>query len=470
MTTDPMSSDSQSLSPFAVNNVRRFITFRICFNARFYYPIFTILFLDFGLTLEQFALLNVVWAATIVVLEVPSGALADTLGRKNLLVLAGSLMVIEMVLLCVMPIGQSRILFAVLLINRVLSGTAEAAASGADEALAYDALKQQGNIGDWGMVLERQMRLQSMAYIGAMTIGAAVYDPTLVQRVSGLLGFETTFTQDVTLRFPIYLTLVMAILTLITTLGMEEVNTRNDEACFEPAGCGPSVKEAFKLTFQAGGWILKTPFALVVIAAGFAFDHVIRMLLTLNSQYYREIQLPEATFGLISSTMALLGLFIPRIALYLTRKQSPSRNLMLVGGMTLAGLFGMTFFFPFFGVLPAMMISAAMMMVGFFVSHYLNSITPSHQRATVLSFKGLTYNLAYGLIGLLYSLLLTLLKSRATTAQPDMSAEAMESLVFRQSVGLFPWYFMLIFILLVIFSRIQLRGRSDAIPEEASSS
>ena len=61
-------------STFAIRNVRLFIAFRVFFNARFYYPVFTILFLDFGLTLEQFALLNAAWAAAIVLLEVPSGA------------------------------------------------------------------------------------------------------------------------------------------------------------------------------------------------------------------------------------------------------------------------------------------------------------------------------------------------------------------------------------------------------------
>ena len=55
-------------SPFAIRNVRLFIAFRLFFNARFYYPVFTILFLDFGLTLEQFALLNAAWAAAIVLL------------------------------------------------------------------------------------------------------------------------------------------------------------------------------------------------------------------------------------------------------------------------------------------------------------------------------------------------------------------------------------------------------------------
>jgi len=37
----------------------------------------------------------------------------------------------------------------------------------------------------------------------------------------------------------------------------------------------------------------------------------------------------------------------------------------------------------------------------FFMSHYLNEVTPSSHRATVLSFKGMTTNIAYGgVIGL----------------------------------------------------------------------
>ena len=129
---------TQKISPFKIRNIRLFIAFRVFFNSRFYYPVFTILFLDFGLTLEQFALLNLVWALTIVLLEIPSGAPADTIGRKNLLVFAGVCMVLEMGFLCFAPLGNPRLLFYIFLANRVLSGSAEAAASGTDEALAYD--------------------------------------------------------------------------------------------------------------------------------------------------------------------------------------------------------------------------------------------------------------------------------------------------------------------------------------------
>ena len=108
------------------------------------------MFLDFGLTLDQFALLNAAWAAAIVLLEVPSGALADTIGRRKLLVITGILMVIEIAILCFVPLGNVTLLFAVFVVNRILSGAAEAAASGADEALAYDALQAEGMADQWG--------------------------------------------------------------------------------------------------------------------------------------------------------------------------------------------------------------------------------------------------------------------------------------------------------------------------------
>ena len=119
-------------SPFSIPNVRLFIAFKVFFNSRFYYPVFTILFLDFGLSIAQFAILNAVWAATIVIAEVPSGALADIVGRKQLLVFATFIMIIEVGIISFVPKTNPSIIFMVFLVNRILSGFAEAAASGAD--------------------------------------------------------------------------------------------------------------------------------------------------------------------------------------------------------------------------------------------------------------------------------------------------------------------------------------------------
>jgi len=445
-------------SPFGIRNVRLFIAFRVFFNARFYYPVFTILFLDFGLTLEQFALLNAAWAASIVLLEVPSGALADVIGRRNLLVSAGILMVIEIALLCFVPMGNSQFLFVIFLANRVLSGAAEAAASGADEAIAYDSLKKEGDARDWPRVLEKQMRIQSIAYIGAMSIGAAVYDPALMQRLVDALGMNIHLNQEITLRFPLYLTFIMSILTLLTTLKLQEEKPSIQPKDKPPENFGKSMFLAFKLTLQTGGWILKTPFALVIILAGVMFDNCIRMVVTLGSQYYRTINLPEASFGLIGSGLAMLGLIIPWLAYKMVIRHSPVYNLSVMTMVSIIGLIGITFILPIIGLLPMALLSAVMYMGRFFQSHYLNRITASHQRATILSFKGLSFNLAYGLIGVLYSILLVYLRPQVAASNPGLSRAGIENLVFIKSIGWFPWYFLVTLAALLIVSRWQLQN------------
>ncbi len=421
-------------TPFAIRNIRLFIAFRIFFNARFYYPVFTILFLDFGLTIEQFALLNTVWAITIVIAEVPSGALADILGRKYLIVATSCLMVAEMCILAFIPLGNGQVIFWAFLVNRVLSGLAEAMASGADEAIAYDSLKAKGLHGGWPEVLSLQMRLRSAASIITMTLGALVYDPNVVNRILEWLTLPVVLSQQTTMRFPIYLTLVLAILALLTALRLEETPRK------KRPGEGFQTLEALRLTFQAGAWIARTPFALAVILFGMCYDHVLRMIVTMTSQYFRLIHLPDGSFGIIASAMALLGLFVPKVAERMAKSNTPLVNIAWLSGITLLGLFGLSGFFPYFGLLPMALIFVAMLFVSFFTSHYLNMIADSDQRATVLSFNGLAFNLAYGLIGFLFAVLMARLRAAGTAAHPDWEEIAVANAAFQQAIGWFPWY------------------------------
>jgi MFS family permease len=451
--------DTQTTSsPFALNNIRMFIAFRIFFNARFYYPVFTILFLDFGLTISQFAILNAVWAGTIVLMEVPSGALADIWGRRNLLILSSVLMILELLLLCIVPLGHPNLLFAIFLINRVLSGIAEAAASGADEAIAFDSLKEAGLASQWSKVLAMQMRMRSIAFIFAMAIGAAVYDPAFMQRLLAWFGWQVSLTQDITIRFPIYLTLVMSLFSLYSTLRMTDPGATllSDDECSALETCGLTIKEVLLQTLGAGKWILQTPFAMVIIAAAFLFDSIIRMAGTLGSQYYRLIEIPEALFGIIGSGMALLGIIIPRLSMKMVEQHTPRFNLLIVSITTIVGLFGMTLFTPLYGLIPVVILYSGSYMIGFFVSHYLNHITESSKRATVLSFKGLFMNLSYGMFGLLYSLLIAMLRPGLSEKQPDLVPQLLENLVFIQSFQWFPWTFVLGLVIYLAFAKFKL--------------
>jgi MFS family permease len=406
--------------------------------------------LDFGLTIAQFSILNAVWAATIVLAEVPSGALADIVGRKRLLVFATAVMIVEIGIISFMPKINTSIVFIVFLINRVLSGLAEAAASGADEALAYDSLVELGISDQWGRVLEILSRFQSIGFIIAMSLGAAVYDPVLVTKVCKFFGADFDFTQEITMRFPLYLTFILAIGALSATIRMQEIIPKSSAEKSET-----DVRKAFALTFQAGTWILKTPFVLSVFLFGMLFDGIIRMVITLSSQYYRMIDLPESSFGLVGSFVAMLGLIIPKIARSIAENRSPSNGLFVAASLTFVGLISMDFFWPYAGLIPALITFSAMYFTGFFVSFYINKATASEQRATVLSFKGLAYNLSYGILGILYALLLKAEKEGAVVSQ------ALENKIFMDTFIWFPGSFILMFIVLILIYLVWLRNPSN---------
>jgi hypothetical protein len=128
---------------------------------------------------------------------------------------------------------------------------------------------------------------------------------------------------------------------------------------------------------------------------------------------------------------------------------------------TLLGLFGLTFFLPFFGLVPVLWLICVMYMMNFFLSHYLNRITSSEQRATVLSFKGLSFNMAYGAVGLLYSLLIAFLGPQVVKTHPHLSGDPLEDAIFVESLSLFPWYFLLILTALMIFAHWHLRHTDE---------
>ena len=152
---------------------------------------------------------------------------------------------------------------------------------------------------------------------------------------------------------------------------------------------------------------------------------------------------------------------MPRLARKLVQKQPPVFNLGVMAGITLIGLIGMTFFWPIFGLLPVILLVSVIYLQNFFQSHYLNRITSSHQRATVLSFKGLSFNLAYGVIGILYSLLLARLRLQAGAAQPDIVGAQLENLVFIKSIAWFPGYFMVTMMAVLVFAWWRLKNSNE---------
>ena len=418
-------------------NVRRFILFKILFNARFYYPVFAILFLDLGLTPEQFALANTVWAVTIVLLEVPSGALADLVGRRKLLITASLLMVLEMALLLCAPLLGTGFLITCILLNRILSGAAEASASGADEALAYDSLAALGRADRWPLLLEKLGRYQSLAFVFSSIAGALIYDAGALNKIGSWFGADWNLLPENTRLFPAVFTFVSAVTLFISCLGFREVE-HVQRAADEGIDTWQQIRET-------GKWLLRSPMPLALIACALVYDSAVRIVLTFTSSYYRLIELPEASYGLWGSGFALIGFFAAPAGRRLVHSLNASRSLALIGAMLLGGLIGVAMAIPVWGLLFVIPLGFGFYLLNFVVSHHLNAVVESKRRATVLSFKGLATNFSYGLLGAAFAGLLAY-KHDPTGADPATEA-------FGASLPWLTVYFLISLGFLYLFAR-----------------
>jgi MFS family permease len=447
----PVSDDSTDA--IAARNISAFLWFRVLFNSRFYYPVYTILFLDFGLSLEQFATLNMVWAASIVLFEVPSGALADKLGRKHLVVFSAALMVVEMLILCLMPIGGGAVTFALFLVNRVVSGLAEACCSGADEALVYDAIPVEGRAAAWTRVLARMMRWQSFTFMAVALIGAATYSHDFMNRLPGLGGLS----RETCMRLPLWLNLGMAFATLGASLRFVDTHPKSPDR----TSLGAITRASFAQMLATGRWILGCPPAVVLILTGLLYDSFTRLFYTIGSNYYRLLGIDESCNGLILAGSSLIGIGTALVVEKLVGVLKPSHNLGMVAALILAGLTGIALQIAAWqgwaGVLFVVPFWLAMRALHYFLSQYLNSVSDSAHRATVLSFKGLSMNLAYGLVMWCYGVQTAWLRSEHQTGLAGLPKEQTDVALLGLAMPWWPWIFAALAVLLVLFVRMRYR-------------
>ncbi len=397
--------------------------------------------MDLGLTLEQYALLNVIWAGTIILLEIPSGALADVIGRKRVVVLASLLMVAEMVVFAFAPRGDWMFWFLVL--NRFLSGAAEACASGADEALAYDSLSGDDRHSTWPRVLESLMRWKSAGFFIAMVAGAALFDANLVTSLTEWTGWEPA--SGDTVRWPVYATLATSLLCLAVAINFRESPRQTPDNRH-------SLSRAWSNILEGAVHVFTSRHILFLLLGALLIDSFVRIFLTFASNYYRLIDLPPFVNGILGSAIALLGFAAAPLAKKMVARRSVATNFIATASLAFVGLVGTALAWPIWGAWVLVPLGLAMSLLQFFTSNYLNKWTDSHVRATVLSFRGMAFNLGYALAGLFFAGLTAHL--RATHLGAD------ENTIFAMALPWLPSAFLACAILL--WTTLRLTRRSIA--------
>jgi MFS family permease len=150
------------------------------------YPFYAIMFVDHGLSPMEISILFAVWSATVIVLEVPSGVLADKYARKWILFFGQLIRAVGYVCWALFPE------FWGFLIGFILWGIEGPLSSGAFEALVYDELKQVGREAGFVRTIgrTRSFRLIGMivSSVAASWVVSYGYDLLLVASTIAVLG------------------------------------------------------------------------------------------------------------------------------------------------------------------------------------------------------------------------------------------------------------------------------------------
>jgi MFS family permease len=133
------------------------------------YPLYALLFTDAGLGPVEISALFVLWSATGIVLEVPSGALADAVSRRALLVVAPLIGAAGYALWVLVPA------FWAFALGFVLWGVRGALVSGSFEALAYEELAARGAARTYARVLGRSHTAGVAAVVLATALAAPAF-------------------------------------------------------------------------------------------------------------------------------------------------------------------------------------------------------------------------------------------------------------------------------------------------------
>jgi Na+/melibiose symporter-like transporter len=158
------------------NNITKIIIINFCQRFHLYIHAYALLLQSRGLSLLQISTIESVVIGTIFLMEVPTGVIADRIGRK------WSIVASTFCLMCAESIFIFARSYHWYLLIALLTGTGFAFASGAVDALVYDSLPEENRDNEMKRVMGRVGSAGQIAFFIAPIIGAFIIGDATPER------------------------------------------------------------------------------------------------------------------------------------------------------------------------------------------------------------------------------------------------------------------------------------------------
>ncbi|WP_205173539.1 MFS transporter [Bacillus pakistanensis] len=319
-----------------------------------------------GMTIQMVVYTEIIFAITIVLLEVPSGIIADKWGRKNMILL-GAFLEGGMFLILIFATEFWHFAAAIF-----LSGIANSASRGAENALLYDSLLLNGR--------ERSFE----KYLGRLNV-CDVTSAILAALCGSFLASEFTF------EFNYWLSLASMLISVCLSSMLIEPAVKGN------TGESVAFKEYIVASVQ---FFRRNPSVCLMVLSGMVTGASLSFVWEFWQLYLNRLEIPVVYFGLFSAAFMFLSLPGNLLAHILIDRFKYRTLLLTVTAFMSVGFLYVSLIKDFTGLVAISIIFLVSGIIDPLVSGYIHHRMDSSIRATIDSFQSLGLNAVLIMTGL----------------------------------------------------------------------
>lgn len=357
------------------NNITKVIIINFCQRFHLYIHAYALLLQGRGLTLFQISTIESIVIGTIFFMEVPTGIIADRIGRKWSIAASTLLMMSAEAIFLFAQTYEWYIVIA------ILTGTGFAFASGAFEAMVYDSLPPENHDDEMKRAMGRVNSFGQIAFFIAPILGAILIGDASVDNFLPAIAITV-------------LSLFIGLLVSLTLV--------------EPASDWEAEKTSVFTIFRDGVRELRNSPRLIrlVMIVVFTTPFTGTIIGVLGAPYLVGNDVPPIMVGVALSVGSLLAAFTQRYAYKIEQilgaKLAITVLIVLPGVMyiLLASVAG-----PILSLLIVIFIYGTNDMKAPLISAYQNALIASRNRATLLSIINMFVSLFIAIVAPIYAII-----------------------------------------------------------------
>lgn len=345
------------------SNIWKFYLFQIFRNFAFFVPIVVLFWQDNGLNMTNIMLLQSIYAIIVVILEIPTGYFADIYGRKKSLVISSFFLFSS-----IFVYGTGTHFFQ-FLIAEMFWAIANSLISGSDSALVYDTL----------IDLKREKEYKKIW-------GHSIFLSLITLGIANILG---GFIGNINYRWTFYLMLPFLALVIPISFSLKE--PKRHKLIIKKG----YLIELIKIIKYSLIENQKLRWLIIYSGIAYAFN---QSALWFYQPYFSLSGLNIIHFGFIFASFQIIAAVSSKISYKLEEKLGQRYSLIMLTIFIGTSYLLMSHFVFLFSFTFAFLQQFSRGFYKVVINDYINKLTSSNIRATILSIKSMISQLIYAII------------------------------------------------------------------------